>query len=101
MLREKVSKKGYVGLELGLRYFSSRAKTHATIVQPLPRCLSANLSVIICVTDDVLHVRLQTLGVTEHSFDIDFGGGRYNWLLYDVGGAVRILLLPSDEFEAR
>ncbi|VDB89356.1 unnamed protein product [Peniophora sp. CBMAI 1063] len=37
--------------------------------------------------DDVLHVRLQTLGVTEHSFDIDFGGGRYNWLLYDVGGA--------------
>lgn len=38
-------------------------------------------------TDDVLHVRLQTLGVTEHTFDIDFGGGRYNWLLYDVGGA--------------
>jgi hypothetical protein len=34
-------------------------------------------------------VRLQTLGVTEHTFDIDFGGGRYNWLLYDVGGAVR------------
>ncbi|KAI0318862.1 G-protein alpha subunit [Amylostereum chailletii] len=38
-------------------------------------------------TEDILHVRLQTLGVTEHSFDIDFGGGHYNWLLYDVGGA--------------
>ncbi|ETW81152.1 hypothetical protein HETIRDRAFT_410248 [Heterobasidion irregulare TC 32-1] len=38
-------------------------------------------------TDDILHVRLQTLGVTEHTFDIDFAGGRYNWLLYDVGGA--------------
>ncbi|EKM54839.1 uncharacterized protein PHACADRAFT_258978 [Phanerochaete carnosa HHB-10118-sp] len=38
-------------------------------------------------TDDILHVRLQTLGVTEHSFDIDIGGVRFNWLLYDVGGA--------------
>ncbi|KAA1472821.1 G-protein alpha subunit [Dentipellis sp. KUC8613] len=38
-------------------------------------------------TEDLLHVRLQTLGVTEHAFDINFGGGHYNWLLYDVGGA--------------
>ncbi|GJE90040.1 G-protein alpha subunit [Phanerochaete sordida] len=38
-------------------------------------------------TEDVLHVRLQTLGVTEHSIDIDIGGVRFNWLLYDVGGA--------------
>lgn len=38
-------------------------------------------------TEDILHVRLQTLGVTEHSFDIDIGGVRFNWLLYDVGGA--------------
>lgn len=39
--------------------------------------------------EDILHVRLQTLGVTEHTFDINFGGGHYNWYLYDVGGAVR------------
>ncbi|KAH9978910.1 G-protein alpha subunit [Lactifluus volemus] len=38
-------------------------------------------------TDDILHVRLQTLGVTEHSFDINFGGTHYTWMLYDVGGA--------------
>ncbi|EIM81071.1 G-protein alpha subunit [Stereum hirsutum FP-91666 SS1] len=38
-------------------------------------------------TEDILHVRLQTLGVTEHTFDINFGGGHYNWYLYDVGGA--------------
>ncbi|TFY71148.1 hypothetical protein EVG20_g1842 [Dentipellis fragilis] len=43
-------------------------------------------------TEDLLHVRLQTLGVTEHAFDINFGGGHYNWLLYDVGGAVRLFL---------
>jgi hypothetical protein len=39
-------------------------------------------------TDDILHVRLQTLGVTEHSFDINFGGNHYTWILYDVGGSV-------------
>jgi len=38
-------------------------------------------------TDDILHVRLQTLGVTEHSFDINFAGTHYAWILYDVGGA--------------
>jgi hypothetical protein len=38
--------------------------------------------------DDILHVRLQTLGVTEHSFDINFAGTHYTWILYDVGGAV-------------
>lgn len=42
------------------------------------------------ITDDILNVRLQTLGVTEHSFDLDIGGVRFNWLLYDVGGAVRV-----------
>jgi hypothetical protein len=40
------------------------------------------------VLDDILHGRLQTLGVTEHSFDINVGGNHYTWLLYDVGGAV-------------
>ncbi|KAH9932542.1 guanine nucleotide binding protein, alpha subunit [Fomitopsis serialis] len=38
-------------------------------------------------TEDILHVRLQTLGVKEHAFDISMGGINYNWLLYDVGGA--------------
>ncbi|KAI0369618.1 G-protein alpha subunit [Pilatotrama ljubarskyi] len=40
--------------------------------------------------EDILHVRLQTIGVTEHAFDINLGGAHYNWLLYDVGGAVRL-----------
>lgn len=35
-----------------------------------------------------MNVRLQTLGVKEHSFDISLSGTRVNWLLYDVGGAV-------------
>jgi len=39
---------------------------------------------------DLLNVRLQTLGVAEHSFDIELCGSRYNWLMYDVGGAVRV-----------
>ncbi|KLO11726.1 G-alpha-domain-containing protein [Schizopora paradoxa] len=38
-------------------------------------------------TDDILNVRLQTLGVKEHSFDISLSGTSVNWLLYDVGGA--------------
>ncbi|KAF8149394.1 G-protein alpha subunit [Crassisporium funariophilum] len=37
--------------------------------------------------DDILHVRLQTLGVMEHSFPIGMAGRSYNWKLYDVGGA--------------
>ena len=42
------------------------------------------------VAEDILHVRLQTIGVTEHAFDINLGGTNYNWMLYDVGGAVRV-----------
>ncbi|KAH9923106.1 guanine nucleotide binding protein, alpha subunit [Amylocystis lapponica] len=38
-------------------------------------------------TDDILHVRLQTLGVIEYSFEISMAGVQYHWLLYDVGGA--------------
>ena len=45
-------------------------------------------SYLISVVDDILHVRLQTLGVTEHSFDINHGGTHYTWILYDVGGSV-------------
>jgi len=41
---------------------------------------------------DLLNVRLQTLGVAEHSFDIELCGSRYNWLMYDVGGAVSVYL---------
>jgi hypothetical protein len=43
---------------------------------------------LIFVVDDILHVRLQTLGVTEHAFDINYGGNHYTWILYDVGGSV-------------
>jgi hypothetical protein len=43
---------------------------------------------LISMVDDILHVRLQTLGVTEHSFDINYGGTHYTWILYDVGGSV-------------
>ncbi|KAG5638217.1 hypothetical protein H0H81_001218 [Sphagnurus paluster] len=37
--------------------------------------------------DDILNVRLQTLGVMEHTFPVDMGGSTYDWKLYDVGGA--------------
>jgi guanine nucleotide-binding protein subunit alpha len=37
--------------------------------------------------DDILHVRLQTLGVMEHTFPITMVGKTYDWKLYDVGGA--------------
>lgn len=39
-------------------------------------------------TEDILHVRLQTLGVTEHVFDVNLGGNQMYWMMYDVGGAV-------------
>lgn len=38
--------------------------------------------------DDILNVRLQTLGVMEHSFPVSLAGKTYHWKLYDVGGAV-------------
>ncbi|KAG9220419.1 hypothetical protein CCMSSC00406_0003875 [Pleurotus cornucopiae] len=41
-------------------------------------------------TDDILNVRLQTLGVTEHIFDIVVAGSRYMWKLYDVGAGTAI-----------
>lgn len=40
--------------------------------------------------DDILNVRLQTLGVMEHTFPINMGGVTYDWKLYDVGGAVTL-----------
>ena len=46
-----------------------------------------------CDSEDILNVRLQTLGVKEHSFDISLSGTHVNWLLYDVGGAVSSLLI--------
>ncbi|KAI6042581.1 guanine nucleotide binding protein, alpha subunit [Pisolithus marmoratus] len=38
-------------------------------------------------TDDILHARIQTIGVTEHVFDVDVHGRTVTWHLYDVGGA--------------
>lgn len=40
-------------------------------------------------SDDILHVRLQTLGVMEHSFPVTLAGRSCRWKMYDVGGAVR------------
>jgi len=38
-------------------------------------------------TDDILHARIQTMGVAEHIFDVDLHGKSVTWHLYDVGGA--------------
>lgn len=44
--------------------------------------------------DDILNVRLQTLGVMEHSFPVSMAGKTYHWKLYDVGGAVSDFIVP-------
>ncbi|KAJ7466951.1 guanine nucleotide binding protein, alpha subunit [Mycena latifolia] len=36
--------------------------------------------------DDVLHVRIQTVGVIEHSLKVNTVSGSYLWKIYDVGG---------------
>ncbi|KAF8896433.1 guanine nucleotide binding protein, alpha subunit [Infundibulicybe gibba] len=38
-------------------------------------------------TDDILHARIQTMGVAEHIFDVTIHGKAVAWHLYDVGGA--------------
>ncbi|KAF9478321.1 guanine nucleotide-binding protein [Pholiota conissans] len=38
-------------------------------------------------TDDILHARIQTMGVAEHIFDVNIHGKSVTWHLYDVGGA--------------
>jgi len=48
--------------------------------------------------DDILNVRLQTLGVVEHSFPVVIGGSSYDWKIYDVGGAVSVSLLYFSQF---
>ncbi|KAF9223736.1 G-alpha-domain-containing protein [Gyrodon lividus] len=37
--------------------------------------------------DDILHARIQTMGVAEHVFDVDIHGKTVAWHLFDVGGA--------------
>ncbi|KZT29596.1 G-protein alpha subunit [Neolentinus lepideus HHB14362 ss-1] len=37
--------------------------------------------------DDILHARIQTMGVAEHTFDVDLHGKSVTWHLFDVGGA--------------
>ncbi|EDQ98792.1 Galpha13 [Laccaria bicolor S238N-H82] len=37
--------------------------------------------------DDILHARIQTMGVTEHIFDVNIHGKSVTWHLFDVGGA--------------
>jgi len=38
-------------------------------------------------TDDILHARIQTMGVAEHIFDVTIHGKVVTWHLFDVGGA--------------
>jgi len=38
-------------------------------------------------TDDILHARIQTMGVAEHIFDVNLHGRIVTWHLFDVGGA--------------
>ncbi|KAH9960924.1 G-alpha-domain-containing protein [Russula dissimulans] len=38
-------------------------------------------------TEDILHARIQTMGVSEHLFDVPLHGRTVTWHLYDVGGA--------------
>ncbi|KAI0784227.1 G-protein alpha subunit [Abortiporus biennis] len=38
-------------------------------------------------TDDILHARIQTMGVAEHVFEVNVHGRAATWHLYDVGGA--------------
>jgi guanine nucleotide-binding protein subunit alpha len=38
-------------------------------------------------TEDILHARIQTMGVAEHNFEINIYGKSVMWHLYDVGGA--------------
>jgi hypothetical protein len=37
--------------------------------------------------DDILHARIQTMGVSEHLFEVPLHGKSVVWHLYDVGGA--------------
>ncbi|KAH8831637.1 guanine nucleotide binding protein, alpha subunit [Flagelloscypha sp. PMI_526] len=37
--------------------------------------------------DDILHARIQTMGVAEHVFDVNIHGKAVAWHLFDVGGA--------------
>jgi hypothetical protein len=37
--------------------------------------------------DDVLHARIQTIGVAEHTFVVQHNSRPVQWRLYDVGGA--------------
>ena len=37
--------------------------------------------------DDVLHARIQTIGVAEHTFVVQHNNRQVQWRLYDVGGA--------------
>ena len=39
------------------------------------------------ISDDILHARVQTMGVAEHIFDVNIHGKTVAWHLYDVGGA--------------
>jgi hypothetical protein len=39
------------------------------------------------IEEDILHARIQTMGVAEHKFEVNIYGKSVTWHLYDVGGA--------------
>lgn len=41
---------------------------------------------ILLSTDDILHARIQTMGIAEHTFEVKVDGKTATWHLYDVGG---------------
>ena len=46
-----------------------------------------DLAFIYSCADDILHARIQTMGVAQHIFDVEIHGKPVTWHLYDVGGA--------------
>lgn len=47
----------------------------------------AHIFIFSIPSDDILHARIQTMGVAEHIFDVDIHGKSVSWHLFDVGGA--------------
>ena len=56
------------------------------VISSIQRSYSAYTQIYIS-SDDILHARIQTMGVAEHVFDVDIHGKSVTWHLFDVGGA--------------
>ena len=66
---------------------TSPASLHG-IMYPPPVRIFTNLTLWCSpLVDDILHARIQTMGVAEHIFNVDIHGKTVTWHLFDVGGA--------------